>query len=109
LKIQGEQPATQQFSLLRASKWWPLINLSGIFSNSPLRQASVPENVVMQLTGHMTRSVFDRYDIVDPRDRAVSVGQLAAFHAQNSRLRDNHGTISTLPSQAGTVKQWITH
>ncbi len=42
-------------------------------------------------------SVFDRYDIVDPRDRAVAVGQLAAFHAQNSGLRDNHGTISALP------------
>jgi integrase len=62
-----------------------------------LRQASVPENVAMQLTGHKTRSVFDRYDIVDPRDRAVAVGKLAAFHAQNSGLRDNHGTVSLLP------------
>lgn len=61
-----------------------------------LRQARVPENVAMQLTGHKTRSVFDRYDIVDPRDRARAVGQLAAFHAQNSGLRDNHGTITAL-------------
>ena len=66
-----------------------------------LRQASVPENVAMQLTGHKTRSVFDRYDIVDPRDRAVAVGKLAAFHAQNSRLRDNHSTVSPLPLKPG--------
>jgi len=62
-----------------------------------LRLAGVPEHVAMQLTGHKTRSVFDRYDIVDGRDRGLAVGQLAAFHAHNSRLRDNHGTISPLP------------
>ncbi len=62
-----------------------------------LRLAGVPENVAMQLTGHKTRSVFDRYDIVDGRDRGFAVGKLAAFHAHNSTLQDNHGTISPLP------------
>ncbi len=61
-----------------------------------LRLAGVPENVAMQLTGHKTRSVFDRYDIVDGRDRAVAVEQLADFHAR-ARVRDSYGTISPLP------------
>jgi len=69
------------------------------------RQAGVPESVSMALTGHKTRSVFLRYDIVDTKDLSVGVEKLAAFHAQhaqNSRLRDNHGTIGPLPLTKAT-------
>jgi len=45
-----------------------------------LVRAGVPEHTAMKLSGHLTRDIFDRYDIVSERDLSDGVARLAAFH-----------------------------
>ena len=44
--------------------------------NTYMRKAGVAESVIMQITGHATREMFDRYNTVDEDDARVAITQL---------------------------------
>jgi len=56
-----------------------------------MRMAGVPENVAMQITGHKTRSIFDRYSIVGGQEIQDAADKL------DKRFKTSLGTILGTP------------
>jgi integrase len=66
-----------------------------------LVRAGVPERVAMSISGHRTRSVFERYNIVSQNDVNEAGRKLAAFH-ETEKFGDNSGTESTKLQQVSS-------
>ncbi len=47
--------------------------------NTYMRKAGVPESVIMKVTGHSTREMFDRYNTVDAEDAKQAINQFRSF------------------------------
>jgi DNA polymerase III delta prime subunit len=44
-----------------------------------MRKTGVPESVIMQVTGHSTREMFDRYHTIDTEDARRAINQLQGY------------------------------
>jgi len=44
--------------------------------NTNMRKAGVPESVIMKITGHSTRAMFDRYNTIDEDDLQTAIQQM---------------------------------
>jgi integrase len=47
--------------------------------NTNMRKAGVAESVIMRVTGHSTREMFDRYNTIDESDTRQAVAQMVDF------------------------------
>lgn len=69
-----------------------------------LVRSGTPETVAMRISGHKTRDVFERYNIVDTRDVRFAMQRLEAA-TRGKRVRSNsEKTVKTLPP-AGRLLQ----
>ena len=64
-----------------------------------LIRASVPERVAMLLTGHKSRAIFDRYNIINEQELLDAGDQLVAYLAQQAQA----GPARRRPHAVGTA------
>jgi len=63
-----------------------------------LVRSGVPERVAMMLSGHKTRSVFDRYNIVNDED--LKMAMLKQEEYLRSQMGTKTGTIHSIDEKA---------
>lgn len=53
--------------------------------NTNMRKAGVAESVIMAITGHSTREMFDRYNTVDKKDMRQGIKKMGSFMTNVTR------------------------
>ena len=71
-----------------------------------LVRAGVSENVAMKLTGHKTRSVFDRYDIVSNDDLIDATKRLARFHGAHKETQEEENQAQSTGNAVELGTDW---
>ena len=57
--------------------------------NTNMRKAGVSESVIMEITGHSTREMFDRYNTIDDGDIQGAMRQMQTFFANSDQNSDH--------------------
>ena len=62
-------------------------------------RASVPERAALTLSGHKTRSVFDRYNIVSQEDLKEAAEKRQAFNETQNKISESSYKLVTIGSK----------
>jgi hypothetical protein len=68
-----------------------------------LVRSHVPEKIAMAISGHKTRAVFDRYNIVSEDDLAEAARKLEKFHVESRKDSHISATIGDAPEPEKAV------
>jgi integrase len=66
-------------------------------------RAGIPEKQAMRISGHRSRNIFDRYDIVDERDIQLAGQKLATYLEERSKL------VTTIVTPDGGTQTSVNH
>jgi integrase len=69
--------------------------------NTYMRKAGIAESVIMEITGHETREMFDWYNTVDEDDRKIAVQRFESFMKAEFMKAVKKGKVDHFVDQTG--------
>jgi len=61
--------------------------------NTHMRKAGIQESVIMAITGHSTREMFDRYNTVDEEDTRKAIDKLQGYFQNSDQSNDQNQKV----------------